>query len=181
MIITSKTAEKNAVLAAANAVCAAARTAPKACGFDFIDSAIVTDNEMLEIAQEMRKIGESLGEKGQFFVRDAQNVEESQALVLIGATYDVRNLGAICTLCGFENCQKCIDAGAACVYAGIDLGIALGSACAMLADFRIDNRMMFTAGKAATNLGYLGEHKMIIGVPLSVSCKSPFFDRDRPR
>ena len=181
MIITSNTAENNAVLAAANAVCAAARTAPKACGFDFIDSAILTGSEMLELAQEMRKIGESLGERGLFFIRDAQNVESSQALVLIGATYDVRNLGAICTLCGFENCQKCIDAGSACVYAGIDLGIALGSACAMLADFCIDNRMMFTAGKAAANLGYLGEHKMIIGVPLSVSCKSPFFDRDRPQ
>ena len=180
MIVNSATAEKNAVLAAANAVCAAARTAPKACGFDFIDSAIVTGDEMLEIAQEMRRIGDTLGERGLFFLRDAKNVEGSEALVLIGASYDVRNLGEICSLCGFENCQKCTEAGAACVYAGIDLGIALGSACAMLADLRIDNRMMFTAGKAATRLGYLGEHKMIIGVPLSVSSKSPYFDRDRP-
>jgi uncharacterized ferredoxin-like protein len=177
MIITSSTAETDAVMQAANAVCAAARTAPKACGFDFIDSAIVTGEDKDKIAAEMRRIGESLGERGAFFLRDAGNVDEARALVLIGATYDVRRLGKLCSLCGFDGCTKCTEAGAACVFVGIDLGIALGSAAAMLADLRIDNRILFTAGKAAAGLGYLGEHKMIMGIPLSVSCKNPFFDR----
>lgn len=177
MIIHSQQAEHNAVLAAANAVCAAARTAPKACGFDFIDSAVLTGEDKAAVAAEMRRIGESLGAKGGFFLRDAENVSEAEALVLIGATYDVRRLGSLCSLCGFEGCTKCTEAGAACVYAGIDLGIALGSAASLLADLRIDNRIMFTAGKAAASLGYLGDYKMIMGIPLSVSCKSPFFDR----
>lgn len=53
----------------------------------------------------------------------------------------------------------------------------MGSAVALAADRRIDNRVMFTAGKAAANLNLLGKKKIIFGIPLSVSGKSPFFDR----
>jgi uncharacterized ferredoxin-like protein len=60
----------------------------------------------------------------------------------------------------------------------MDLGVALGSAVSVAADARIDNRMMFTIGKAAASMGLLGEYEMIIGVPLSVSGKTPFFDRE---
>jgi len=44
-------------------------------------------------------------------------------------------------------------------------------------DHRIDNRIMFTIGKAASTLGMMPECKVIMGIPLSVSGKSPFFDR----
>jgi uncharacterized ferredoxin-like protein len=59
----------------------------------------------------------------------------------------------------------------------MDLGIALGSAVALVSDNRVDNRIMFTIGKAAAALGFLGEYNLIMGIPLSVSGKSPFFDR----
>jgi len=49
----------------------------------------------------------------------------------------------------------------------------------MATDYRVDNRIMFTIGKAASSLGLLGDHKLIMGIPLSVSGKSPFFDRNR--
>ncbi|MDR0838007.1 MAG: DUF2148 domain-containing protein [Oscillospiraceae bacterium] len=177
MLINSKTAEYDAVIQAANTICAAIRTAPKGCGFDFLDSAILTDEDKDKISAEMRKIGESHGERGAFFARDAGNVDNSQAVVLVGATYDTRKLSKMCQLCGFESCSACSEAGAACVFAGVDLGIALGSAVSKLAELGIDNRIMYTIGKAAAALGYLGEYKMIMGIPLSVSCKSPFFDR----
>ena len=70
------------------------------------------------------------------------------------------------------------QADAACVFTAMDLGIALGSAVSLAADARIDNRIMFTVGKAAAALGLLGEYKMVIGIPLSVSAKTPFFDRE---
>ncbi|BBB92205.1 MAG TPA: DUF2148 domain-containing protein [Methylomusa anaerophila] len=38
--------------------------------------------------------------------------------------------------------------------------------------------MMFSAGKTAVDLGFLGEAvKVAYGIPLSISGKSPFFDR----
>jgi uncharacterized ferredoxin-like protein len=179
MFINSKTAEESAIINAANAICAAVRTAPKACRIDHLDTAIITATDKDALANEMRKIGEALTDgDGRFFVRDADNVDTASAVVLIGAKYLTRGLGEMCGLCGFANCAECSKAGAACVFTAMDLGIALGSAAALLADARIDNRIMFTIGKAAASLGLLGEYKMVIGIPLSDSGKTPFFDRE---
>ena len=177
MIINSNKAEESAILNLAYSVCAAARTAPKACGIDHLETAVLTGEDKDRVSADMRKIGESLGESGRFFYRDADNVDASGAVVLIGAKYAVRGLGEICKLCGFENCAACVEAGASCVFTSMDLGIALGSAVSLVADNRVDNRIMFTIGQAAARLGLLGEHKLIMGIPLSASGKSVFYDR----
>ena len=177
MITSSRQAEEQAVLNLAYAICAAARTAPKACGIDQIDTAVLTGEDKDRLAEEMRRIGKSQGDGGRIMIRDAGNVDASTAVVLVGAKYETRGLNERCQLCGFDNCAVCRSAGATCVFAPMDLGIALGSAVALAADHRADNRIMFTIGKAAVSLGLLGEHKLIMGIPLSVSGKSPFFDR----
>jgi len=178
MHITSSQAEEQAVLNLAYAVCAAARTAPKACGIDHMDTAVLTGDDKDRLAEEMRRQGDILS--APFFIRDASNVDASSAVVLVGVKYEPRGLNEDCTLCGFVNCAACAAAGATCVFTPLDLGIALGSAVAMAADGRVDNRIMFTIGKAAAALGLLGEYKLIMGIPLSVSGKSPFFDRGKP-
>jgi len=177
MMIHSKKAEEQAVLNLAYAICAAARTAPKACGIDQTDTAVLTGEDKARVAEEMRRIGQSQGESGSVMVRDAGNVDASIAVVLVGAKYETRGLSERCQLCGFADCAACKSAGATCIFAPLDLGIALGSAVALAADGRVDNRIMFTIGKAAAALGLLGEYKLIMGIPLSVSGKSPFFDR----
>ena len=71
-----------------------------------------------------------------------------------------------------------LAAGGTCSFNAGDLGIAVGSAVSRAADLRIDNRIMYSAGKAALELGFLGSEVAIAyGIPLSVSGKSPFFDR----
>ncbi len=176
MFISSKQAEEHAILNLAYAVCAAVRTAPKACGIDHMDTAVITGDEKKQIADEMRRLGETI--PAPFFIRDAGNVDASSAVVLAGIKYETRGLNELCGLCGFANCAACSAAGAACVFTGIDLGIALGSAVAMAADNRVDNRIMFTIGKAAVSLGLMGDYKLIMGIPLSASGKSPFYDRE---
>ena len=60
----------------------------------------------------------------------------------------------------------------------MDLGIALGSAVSIAADNRIDNRIMFSAGVAAMEMNLLGPGVgEIIGIPLSATKKSIYFDR----
>ncbi|GHU50999.1 ferredoxin [Clostridia bacterium] len=176
MFINSKQAEEQAVLNLAYAVCAAARTAPKACGIDHMDTAVLTGEDKVKVSDELRRIGKELD--APFFVRDADNVDASPAVVLVGVKYEPRDLNELCGVCGFANCAECSAAGATCVFTAVDLGIALGSAVSLVMDNRVDNRIMFTIGKAATALGLLGEYKLIMGIPLSVSGKSPFFDRD---
>jgi uncharacterized ferredoxin-like protein len=177
MLIPSQKAEEQAMLNLASEICAAVRTAPKACGIDYLDTLVLTGEDKTRVTEEMRRIGKGLGEDGKFFIRDADNVDASGAIVLVGAQYKTRGLDEMCGICRFKNCTACTEAGAACAFTSIDLGIALGSADAMAADKRIDNRIMFTIGKAAVSMGLLGEHKLIMGIPLSVSGKSVFFDR----
>jgi uncharacterized ferredoxin-like protein len=83
-----------------------------------------------------------------------------------------------CGLCGFSGCEALQAAGGVCAFNSGDLGIALGSAASRAADLRIDNRIMYSAGKAALELGFLGEDVVLAyGLPLAVIGKSPFFDR----
>lgn len=179
MIVSSKTAEENAVMETARAMCAAARTAPKACGIDNLDTLILTGEDKDAVTAEMRRIAELDGDR--FFIRDAENVDASPVLVLIGADEKPRGVDRVCSLCGWDGCADCVRNHGKCALTGIDLGIAIGSAVSIAADRRVDNRVMFTAGKAAASLKLLGSKSLIMGIPLSVSGKSPFFDRQFSR
>jgi len=55
-------------------------------------------------------------------------------------------------------------------------GHSLGSAVKTASEFNIDNRMMYSIGVAAKEMKLL-DSDVIIGIPLSVSGKSPYFDR----
>lgn len=60
-----------------------------------------------------------------------------------------------------------------------DLGIAVGSAVSVAADNRIDNRVMYSAGKGALKAGMLPpDVKIAYGIPLSISSKSIYYDRN---
>lgn len=176
MIKSAKTAEEEALLSIANQMCAVARTAPKTKGQDFLDFCILTGDAIEKLACEMEMLSKTLSYS--FFLRDAQNVRQSGAVVLFGTEYTHRGLKDGCGYCHYKNCDECIQKGGLCMYDGIDLGIAIGSAVSLAANHGIDNRVMFSAGRAALEMGILSDriHAMI-AVPLSVSKKSPYFDR----
>ena len=70
-------------------------------------------------------------------------------------------------------------AGTNCVFNVTDLGIAVGSAVSIAADNRIDNRVMYSAGKGALKAGMLPpDVRIAYGIPLSISSKSIYFDRN---
>ena len=173
---TSEACEHSAILHTAEQMCVAARTAPKTRGTDHIETCVLTGEEKDALADKMEELAGPWGKP--FFVRDAGNVRQSTAIVLIGTRLGVHGLNEACKYCGHENCAACTRAGSLCAYDNIDLGIAVGSAVSIAADHRIDNRVMFSAGRTAQELGILGEDAHnILGIPLSASGKSPFFDR----
>lgn len=167
--------EKEGVLEIARNICIAARTAPKGKGVDNLVTMVLTGDEKDELAAEMQRIGEETDVD--FFVRDANNVRTAQALVLLGtkiAQLEISN----CGYCGFKNCDENRKKSGICAFNPGDLGIAIGSAVSIAADHRVDNRVLFSAGRAALNLKLAGEEvKIAYGIPLSVSGKNPFFDR----
>lgn len=176
MVQDSKTAEMAAVLAAAQTMCAAARTAPKTKGEDLLHTCIVTGDELEQMAAKMEEMSGELGYK--FFLRDAGNIRASLAVVLMGIENRVRGMGAGCNYCGLGDCAGCAKANGTCAYGPLDLGIAVGSAVCAARDAGIDNRVMFSAGRTAREMGFFGDDVVdVIGIPLSVSGKSPYFDR----
>ena len=65
-----------------------------------------------------------------------------------------------------------------CSLNSIDVGIAVGSACATAADLRLDTRVMYSIGVAVEQLGWMGSGvHLTMGIAVSASSKNPFFDR----
>lgn len=176
MKINSKDAEYRAVMQTADLMLAAARTAPKACGTDHLEAFALDGEEKAKLCQAMRKYGT---EKGiDFIVRDAGNIDASPVIIMLGAIIEPMLL-ADCGLCGFQNCGACMKNGGRCALNVTDLGIAVGSAVSVAADHRIDNRVLYSAGRVALEMGLFSDKvKVAYGIPLSASSKSPYFDRE---
>jgi len=167
--------ESPGILHSAQLICIAARTAPKGKGKDLLTTAIVTGEEKQKLAERMRIIAERDGLA--FFARDAGNIDQVEVVVLLGSRKEPLGLPH-CGYCGFDDCAAMLAAGGSCSFNVGDLGIAVGSAASRAADLRLDNRIMYSAGKAALELGLLGSAVAIAyGLPLSATGKSPFFDR----
>jgi len=176
-MLTNETAiREESLLEVAKLMALAARTAPKGCGIDQLEIAIVTGEEKTRLADTMAEIGANEGLKG--FTRDSGNVRAAPVLLLIGCTPAPRKL-KYCSLCGYPNCESLAEGpGGMCVIAVSDLGIAVGSAVSIAAEHRVDNRIMYTAGIAARKCGLMPpEVKVAYAIPLSACGKSPFFDR----
>ena len=167
--------EESALLEMACQLCVAARTAPKGKGKDLLFTAIVTGQDKQRLADKMCEIAERDGVA--FFAGDAGNLEVSQLVVLIASRKEPLGIPH-CGYCGFPDCEEMDAAGGTCTFNSGDLGIAVGSAASRAADLRLDNRIMYSAGKAALELGLLPtEARMAYAIPLCVSGKNPFFDR----
>jgi uncharacterized ferredoxin-like protein len=182
MPITGPEEEDKTVIEVARLMLLAARTAPKGRGIDDIETMILTEKEKNTVAKEMYKIAKSPDDH---WTRDAKNVENCTALVLIGLK-GPKPLGANCGACGFENCAKMLKegrkegsvfAGPTCIIKALDMGIALGSAVKTAQIHNVDNRIFFRAGVGAYRLKIMPDSTIIIGIPLAASGKSPFFDR----
>ncbi len=168
---------KSALLEVARRMVTAARTAPKARGTDNLTIAIVDGEDIRRLSDKMKEMHKQ-GRAGDFFIRDADNILKSELIVLIGTKIEPIGLPH-CGLCGFENCdEKRKHPSVPCAFNTSDLGTATGSAAAVAADARVDNRIMFTVGMAARELKMLGEDvKIIYGTPLSCTGKNIFYDR----
>lgn len=176
MIKTMEMCEHDAAMAVADLMVSAAKTAPKGSGRDTIVSFVVSGEEKDLLRDAMLALGNEY--KEDFIVRDAGNVDRSLCVVIVGCISTPFGLSN-CSMCGFKNCAEMKKAGTNCVFNVTDLGIAIGSAVSVAADNRMDNRVMYSAGKGAIKAGFLPEDvKIAYGIPLSISSKSIYFDRN---
>ena len=174
-----------------------ARTAPKTTGIDCLDIKILKDEEtarlgkaMIEYGGKRKSIvpehkGKNIKYTGDYmekaFVRDGENVENSEVVLLIG----LRKPASAMLNCGGCGVDRCIDRrvrkgvefdGVQCGFRLLDLGIALGSAVKTASLLNVDNRIFFTAGAVAKRMGFMN-CDWVLGIPLSVTGKNIFVDR----
>ncbi len=169
--------KKNTLLAIAQQMLIAAKTAPKARGMDNLSYAIIDGKEIELIAQKMIEIGKK--KNGPGFIRDAENIMAANVIVLIGTKIKSIGLNERCQLCSFDNCsEREKHPGIPCIYNTGDLGIAVGSAVNVAMDHKVDNRIMYSIGQAVKELKWMDDDvKIIFGIPLSATEKNIFFDR----
>ena len=159
----------------------AARTAPKAVGADFINTRVLTGEDIERLADGMARYGRDSGRRN--YDRDGDNVRRSGAVLLLSLDRS-EPIRQDCGACGFSTCREMKDnfredrefGGPVCSWRILDLGIALGSAVKTASLFNVDNRIMFRIGVAARKLGLI-KGEIVIGVPLSATGKSIYFDR----
>ena len=172
MILNERDCRHEQIILVAKQMMTAARTAPKGKGIDVIEAALITDEDIHTLSNNMIAMVEEHGMK--FFLRDAENILQAECVVLIGTREQPQGLN--CGHCGFSTCAQ-RSTGVPCALNTIDVGIAIGSACALAADMRVDTRVMFSAGLAAQQLGWLKDCHSVLAIPVSASSKNPFFDR----
>jgi len=166
----------NTVDAIANQMLIAARTAPKARGRDTLLLGKLSGDDLSILADKMIEIANRSGLK--FFGRDAENIRNSQMVIVLATKIDPLQMSE-CGYCGHGNCAVKLEyPDVPCAFNTIDLGIAAGVAAGIAADHRVDSRIMFSAAQAVRELGLLNEPSgPALCIPLSVSSKSPYFDR----
>ncbi len=155
-----------------------ARTAPKGRGDDYIVTEILQGVELAVLGRNMIEFGERTGKD--LFDRDGKNVMDSAAVLLIGMK-DADPLGLNCGACGEEKCIKINTyegeySGPQCSLRMLDLGIAIGSAVKTASILNADNRIMYRIGPVAKETGLI-DADVVIGIPISATGKSIYFDR----
>ena len=185
-LVDGRNLEKQGVLEAAKMMLVSARTAPKTGGVDDILTCLLDGEELESIAKAMDDIANERHIDG--FHRDAKNVRDSDAVILIGVR-GTKKYTLDCGACGYKTCDDFEAAdrtqgldfiGPTCLFKAIDLGIALGSAAKTASVLNVDNRVMYRIGAAAVKLQMLPEATTIMGVPVSARGKSIYYDRVWP-
>ncbi len=172
MVYDERDIRKAQALDIAQKMLVAARTAPKGKGVDVVECAVVDGDDLEALACTMEAIGEERGH--QFFLRDANCVRQSLCVALVGTREKAQ--GAQLRPLRFRHLRRA-HARRSCEVNSADVGIAPAPPC-RAPRLGVDTRIMFSAGLAAQQLGLLGEGVgQVYAIPVSISSKSPFFDR----
>ncbi|MCD8350763.1 MAG: DUF2148 domain-containing protein [Planctomycetaceae bacterium] len=164
-----------AVMDVAQEVMLAIRTAPKTRGLDKLTVLVADGDEKEALVAKLDELYEQSGGQRASFARDARNLQNAQAVVIIGVSADPYGLN--CGYCGYDTCAEKPKVSP-CAFSSIDLGIGSGVAASLLGQKHIDNRMMFSVGYASLRMGWFGpEVTQALAFPLSASGKNIFFDR----
>ena len=165
MIIKEEELECSAIQSAVALIAGAIKTAPKSRGINALKTIVLTDKDKDKVAGHMETIDKPP------FKRDAQNIREADAVVIIGMK--TIRVGLDCGMCSYTNCGENEKNNGLCIFNQVDLGIALGSAVSSAMNLKVDNRIMYTVGYAARDLKIMeAEYSIQMGIHLKFHHKN---------
>ena len=91
MIYNERDIRSQSVRDLAEAILVAARTAPKAKGRDLVEIAMITDEDIERMSETMLQMSAESGMK--FLLRDAANVLQAEAVIVIGIQTEASECG----------------------------------------------------------------------------------------
>jgi uncharacterized ferredoxin-like protein len=158
-----------------------ATTAPKSKGENFVQTKVLKGKILKKLADAMFVFGQRTQKKD--FDRDSKSVAQSEVVLLVGIE-KANVLGLDCGACGYPDCKTFQKqkkkagefVGPTCAYRLLDMGIALGSAVKTASMLNVDNRIMYRIGVVAREIDIVN-WDFVMGIPLSVTGKSIYFDR----
>ncbi|MDR0686384.1 MAG: DUF2148 domain-containing protein [Dysgonamonadaceae bacterium] len=172
MIINERSTRHERIMTAVGKMMTAARTAPKAKGADKLEIIAIDNENIKALSDKTKELGIKHGYN--FFIRDAENILQAEAILLIGSRKTEQALN--CNYCGFPSCTEKPE-NVPCAIGIADVGIAVGSACATAADLRLDTRVMFSIGYSAMAMNMPEKCHTVLAIAIAASSKNPFFDR----
>ncbi|MFO7968095.1 MAG: DUF2148 domain-containing protein [Archaeoglobaceae archaeon] len=180
MILNDEEFRDESVKCAAYLMSISARTAPKSKGEDDIKIVYADGEDKDNLANKMIEEG-----RRKIFKRDGENLKAASGVILLGVNGG-KAIDLNCGACGYYDCNNFPPEedraegrdyrGPNCAFKLLDLGIAIGSVAKLSSIFNVDNRVMYTVGSTAREMGLI-EGDVVIGIPLSSSGKNVFFDR----
>ncbi len=172
MIINQREDRHAQVIDVARRMMTAIRTAPKAKGNDLIETILVEGDDLRRLSDAMLALYDETSRP--VYQRDAANILQGDAVVLVGIRQ--QPMGLNCGHCGYPGCTAKPEQSP-CAFNSIDVGIAIGSACSLATDCRVDTRTLFSAGMGAMRLNLLPGCRQVLAIAVSATSKNPFFDR----
>ena len=188
---------EEAALSVGRMMLAAARTAPVRGGVNVLEGCLVygasdMDRIVLEL-EEMAGVRRENHEKNWALLREANMVRKSSAVLLLGFRRAYDAFGEACGRClgdqgepgGRTKCTRFVETeklkehpirGPVCSYRMNDFGYGVGSALWMAQMLLVDASPRYLLGLAALRMKLLPRSPLIVGIPISVTSKSPFRD-----
>lgn len=180
MIYSSKDMESRAVLDTAAKICAAARTAPKTRGMDGLVTCVLTGEDKSQLARSRCGSWPT-----SWIMRSLTVTQITLTRPTLWCFSEWRRCGAGLTRAVSTVTSKAaptVQKRTACARGMPSISASPRLRAAAAADARVDSRVMVLRWRSAKTSGLLGEKaSLVLGLPLSISGKSPVPSDRKPK
>jgi len=177
------------LLEVAKNIVLAIKKAPLITGKTQIEAEIVYGDDIVPIYEVLEPIKQRYIQWDYETIKSCYEKGEPPVIIGIGAKVDNSNLGWNCGACGFATCREYNAyakeysgggqlGGPSCNWKLLDYAIACDWACASAWQYKVDNRIMGSAGFAMAALGYMPSSNVKLALCIGPARDMVYYNRE---